>query len=104
MYPGAQYMKIGPDALGAARNEFGSAKYQNGTRRPRCRLKRVWERKTSKRDRTPSVQPQTSSGTQNMKTGPDAVGTSQNESGWAKHENWNRRRRFLQKRVWEHKI
>jgi hypothetical protein len=27
-------MKTGPDALGTIENEFGSAKYENGTRRP----------------------------------------------------------------------
>jgi hypothetical protein len=39
-------MKTGLDALGTTQNESGSAKYENGTRRPRFRRKRVWERKT----------------------------------------------------------
>jgi hypothetical protein len=28
-------MRTGPDTLGTAQNEFGSAKHENGTRRPR---------------------------------------------------------------------
>jgi hypothetical protein len=39
-------MKTGPDALGAAQKECGSAKDEYGTRRPRYRRKRVWVRKT----------------------------------------------------------
>jgi hypothetical protein len=31
----AQNMKTAPDALGTAENEFGSAKYEKGIRRPR---------------------------------------------------------------------
>jgi hypothetical protein len=34
MNPGAQKMKIVWDALGTAENEYGRAKYENGTRRP----------------------------------------------------------------------
>jgi hypothetical protein len=30
-------MKTGPDALGTAENEFGSAKHEKGTRRPQNR-------------------------------------------------------------------
>jgi hypothetical protein len=35
-----------------------------------------------------------SPGVQNMKTGPDVVGTVQNELGRAKHENGTRRLRY----------
>jgi hypothetical protein len=38
-----------------------------------------------------------------MKTGPDALGTNENESGSAKHENGTRRLRYRRKRVWERK-
>jgi hypothetical protein len=37
MIPGAQNMKKGPDALGTAENEYGRAKHDNETRRPRYR-------------------------------------------------------------------
>jgi hypothetical protein len=65
---GAQNKKMRSDVLGTSENETGSAKYENGTRRPRYRRKRVWERKK-------------------FKTSPDALGTSENESASAKHEN-----------------
>jgi hypothetical protein len=39
-----------------------------------------------------------------MKTGPDAVGTTENEFGSAKHENGTRRRLYRRKRVRERKI
>jgi hypothetical protein len=48
-------MKKEPDALGTAENDFGSTKRE-------------------KRDTTPSVPSKMSSGAQNMKTGPDALG------------------------------
>jgi hypothetical protein len=35
MSQGAPNMKTGPGALGTAENEFGSAKHENVTRRPR---------------------------------------------------------------------
>jgi hypothetical protein len=35
MSQGAQNLKTRPDALGTAENEFGRAKYENGTRRTR---------------------------------------------------------------------
>jgi hypothetical protein len=85
--PVAQNMKTGPDALGTVDNEFRSAKHANRTRRPRFRPKRVWERKTCKWEPTPSVPSKTTTGAQNMKTGPDALGTAPNESESAKHEN-----------------
>jgi hypothetical protein len=37
--PGTQNMKTGPDDLGTVENEFGSAKYENQTRRTRYRRK-----------------------------------------------------------------
>jgi hypothetical protein len=74
-------MKTGPDALGTAENEFGRAKHENEKGRPRYRRKRVRERKTRKRDPTLSEPLKTSSGAQNMKTGPDAIGTDENEYG-----------------------
>jgi hypothetical protein len=101
--PGAQIMKTGPDALGNAENEFGSAKHKNVNRRPRYRRKRVRARKTLKRDATPSVPPKTSRGAQNMKTGPDALKTAENESGSEKHENGTRRPQYRRKRVRERK-
>jgi hypothetical protein len=86
MSPGAQNMKTGPDAVGTAENEYGDAKQENGTRRPQKRRKRVRARKTRTRESTPSVPPKISSGEQNMKKGPYAFGTADNESGSAKHE------------------
>jgi hypothetical protein len=55
MSSGAQNMKTGPDALSTAENESGSLKHENGTRRPRYHEKLVRERKTWKREPTPSV-------------------------------------------------
>jgi hypothetical protein len=43
---GAQSIKTEADALGTVENDFGSAKLENGTRRPRYRRKRVRARKT----------------------------------------------------------
>jgi hypothetical protein len=40
-----------------------------------------------------------SPGAQNMKKGPDTLGTAENESGCAKQENWTRPRRYYRKRV-----
>jgi hypothetical protein len=45
MSPGGQMMKTRPDAFGTAENESGRSKHENGTRRPRFRLKLVWARK-----------------------------------------------------------
>jgi hypothetical protein len=78
---------------GTAENESGSTKQENGTRRLRYRRKRVQECITGKRDPTPSVPPKMSPGMQNtktvlgvqsMKTGPEATGSAENESGSAK--------------------
>jgi hypothetical protein len=99
MIMGAQNMKTRPDAFGTAENESEHAKHENGTRHPRYRRKRLLERKTWKRDPTPSVPPKMSLGTQNMKTGPDALGTVENESGHTKHENETRRPRYCLKWV-----
>jgi hypothetical protein len=76
---GAQWMKTGADALGTAENESGNAKHKNGTRRPPHRRKSVRERKTLKRDPTPSLSSKMSSGAQIIKTVPDALGTVENE-------------------------
>jgi hypothetical protein len=62
--PGEQNTKTGPDALGTAENVSGSAKEENGTRRPRFRRKRVRTRKTGKRNPTPSVPSKTNPGEQ----------------------------------------
>jgi hypothetical protein len=97
----AQNMKTKSDALGTAKNESGSAKHANGTQHPRYRRKRVRERKTWKRNPTPTAPPKTSTGSQKMKTGPDALGTARNESGSAKHENGTWRPQYCPKRVWE---
>jgi hypothetical protein len=70
-----------------------------------------------------SVRPKTSPGAQNMKTGPVALNTvenesrrekkengfvalatAENESGSAKHQNETRRPRYRRKRVWARKI
>jgi hypothetical protein len=80
-------MRKGPDALGTVKNESESAKHEDGTRRPRYPRKQVRAQKARKRDPTPSVMPKMSLSAQNMKTGPDALGTTENESGRAKHEN-----------------
>jgi hypothetical protein len=47
----------------------------------------------------PSVPQKTSPGVQNMKMGPDALGTAEIESGSAKHENGSRRYRYRGKRL-----
>jgi hypothetical protein len=77
-------MSPGAVALGTAENEFGRAKHENGTQRPRYRPKRVRESK-------------------NLKTGPDALGTEGNDSGSAKHENETRHPHFRRKRIREGK-
>jgi hypothetical protein len=80
MSPGAQNIKMGPDALGTVENELGHAKHENETQRPRHRRKQVQERKTWKRGPTPSVPPKTSPVGQNMKKEPDALDTAEIES------------------------
>jgi hypothetical protein len=92
-------MKPGHDALGTAENESMSAKHENWTPRRRYRQKRVRDRKTRKRETTPSVLLEMSHGAQNMKTGHNDLGTAENESGSAKHENGTLRRRYRRKRV-----
>jgi hypothetical protein len=70
--------KMRPDALRTVEIDSGSAKHENETRRPRNRRKRVWERKTRKRDPTHSTPPKSSLLAHNMKTGPGALGTGEN--------------------------
>jgi Tol biopolymer transport system component len=96
---GAQNTKTGPDALGTAENETGSAKHENVTRPLWYRRKRIRARKKRKRDPTTSVPPKKNPGAQYKKTRPEALGTAENESGSAKHENvtrplWYRRKRI----------
>jgi hypothetical protein len=107
----AQKMKTRPDALTAAKKECGSAKYVNGTRRPRYRpndfgsakhengtqCTRYRERNTLKRDTTLPVSHKMSQGAQNIKMRPDALGTGENEFGSATHDNGTRRPRYHQK-------
>jgi hypothetical protein len=85
--PGAHNIKTGPNAVGTAENGSGSAEHENGTSRPRYCRKRVRERKTYKRETALSIPPKMGKGAQIMKTGPNAVGTAENGSGGAKHEN-----------------
>jgi hypothetical protein len=99
--PGAQNVNTGHDAHSTAENESRSAKQENETRRPQYGRKYFRERKTWKRDPTPSVQPKMSPdarktrkwdttpsvppkmgmGAQNMKTGPEAPENAKNGSG-----------------------
>jgi hypothetical protein len=97
MNVGAQNMKTRLDALYTAENESERAKHENRTRRLRNRRKRVRTRKILKQDPTPSVPPKTCPGAQNMKTVTDVLGTAENESGHAKHENRTRRPRYPRK-------
>jgi hypothetical protein len=118
MSPGAQNMKTGPVALNTVENESGrakkktglvalaiaeneswSAKHHNGNRRPRYRRKRVRARKTLKRDPPPSVPLKISPAAQNMKTGPVALGTAENESGRTNLKNGTRHPRYRRKLV-----
>jgi hypothetical protein len=79
----AENMKTGLNALENAENECGRAKHENETRHPRYRRKRVLGSKTLKRETTHSIPLKTSSDVQNMKMGPDALGTAENVSGSA---------------------
>jgi hypothetical protein len=80
-------MKTRPDVLGNGPNESGSVKHENWTRRPRYRPKRVRVRKRCKRVPIPSVPSKMNPGLQNMKTGPNALGSTQKEFESAKYEN-----------------
>jgi hypothetical protein len=91
MGPGAPNMITVPGALRTTHNGSESVKYENMTRRPRYGRKRVRERKTRKLDLAPSVPPKTGPGAQNMKSGPDTLGTVKNGSWSVKHENGTRR-------------
>jgi hypothetical protein len=90
-------MKMGPDELVTAEIECGRARLENETRRPRYHRKPVRARKTLKQDPMPSVPSKTSPGAQNMKTGPDALGTAENEFGSAKLVNGTRHPRCRRK-------
>jgi hypothetical protein len=92
-------MKMGPDVLGTAKNEYGRAKHLNGTQHPQNSRQRVWVRKTRKRDPSPPVPLKMSPGAQNVKTGPDALGTAENMFGSEKHENEKVHPRYRRKRV-----
>jgi hypothetical protein len=96
MCPGAQSKETGPDALGTAEKESGSAKHENGTRRPPHYRKHF-------RERTPMVPTKTIMGTQNIKMVPNAIQNAVNVSGSEKHENGTRRPRYRRKRVPESK-
>jgi hypothetical protein len=96
-------MKTGPGTLRTAENISGSEKHENGIGHPRYRRKCVRARKTLKRDPMHSAPPKTIPAAQNMKTEPDTLGTAENESGRAKHENGTRRTRYHRIRVWERK-
>jgi hypothetical protein len=87
-------MKMGPDALVTAENESGHAKHLNGTRRPRYHRKRGRVRKTLKRDPAPSLPAENESESAKQKKGPDALGTTGNDSVSAKHESGTRRPRY----------
>jgi hypothetical protein len=52
----------------------------------------------------PFAPPKTCMGAQNVKTGPDTLGTAENKSGRAKDENEIQRPRYRRKHVWERKI
>jgi hypothetical protein len=90
-------MKTGPEDRGTAENESKIAKLENGTRRPPYREKRLWERKTLKRHPAPSFPLKMSPEAQNIKTGPDALGTAKKYSQRAKYENKTRRPRNRRK-------
>jgi hypothetical protein len=103
-------MKTGHDALCTTENESGRAKHENGTQLSRyCRKlfraenefeppkhensaqHHLYRRKGSERAKLvngtqrllsmPSVQPKTSPGEQNLKTGPDALSIAENDFG-----------------------
>jgi hypothetical protein len=96
-------MKTGTDALGTVENESGIAKNENGTRRPTYLRKHVRQRKTRKRDLTPSGPPKKCPGAKNQKTGLDGLGTAKTESERLKHENGTPHPPYRRKRVWERK-
>jgi hypothetical protein len=59
----------------------------------------VRARKTRKRDPSLPVPSKMSQGAQNVKTGPDALGTAENMFGSEKHENEKGNPRYGRKRV-----
>jgi hypothetical protein len=92
-------MKTVPDALSTAENESESTNHENGTRRPRTAENEYGRPKPRKWDPTPSVPPETSPGAQIVKTGPDALGTAETESGSVKHEKGTLGPRYRRKRI-----
>jgi hypothetical protein len=60
---------------------------QNMKKRPENKTRTRHPRYRSKRDSTSLVPSKMSSETQNKKTGPDALGTAENDSAREKHEN-----------------
>jgi hypothetical protein len=84
---GAQNMKTRHDALSTAENESGRAKLENGTRRPWYRRKMSPGAQNMKTGHDAQSTAKMSLIAQNLKTGPGALGTAENESGRAKHEN-----------------
>jgi hypothetical protein len=98
----AQNMKNRLDAVGTVQNEFGSTKRENSTC-PSVQPKSVMECKRWKLDLTLSLLPKTSPKAQNMKMTSDALSTSKNEFGSAKHDKWTSRPWYRPKRVRERK-
>jgi hypothetical protein len=81
-------MKSWPSALGTVQNESRSAKCENWTRRRRYHRKWVMNWKTWKVDLTPSVHSKICPRAQNIKTGPGAVGSVENDFSSTKLEKW----------------
>jgi hypothetical protein len=98
-----QNIKTGPDALRTAYIMSGSAKLKNETRRPRYRRKMSPRAQNMKTEPNALGSAKTSSGSQNMKSGPDGIGTAENECENEKLENETRRPRNRRKRIWERK-
>jgi hypothetical protein len=98
----AQNKKTRPNALDTAENEFGRAKIEK-TGPPVTAENESVSPKRKNETRHPWLLSKTSPGAQNIKTGPDALGTAENEFGSAKHDNGTRRPLYRRKLVWEHK-
>jgi hypothetical protein len=73
-------MKIGPDppTPGTAKNESGSVKHENGTRRPPLPPKTSPGAQNMKIGPDASVPLKTSPGAENMKVGPDVLDSAEN--------------------------
>jgi hypothetical protein len=96
---GWQNMKTGRDAPGTVEKVSGSVKHENGTRLPHNRRKRGRQRNTLKWDPAPTVPLKMIPGQQNMKTGPNALYTAENEFGITKQKNRTRRTRVRRKLI-----